>query len=90
MIQISREFRDLLKLLNDEQIEYLVIGGYAVIHHGYPRSTLDTDLWFGKSPENLRRCIARYATSDYRSSGADEIIAKGIYNHAIAILLEAN
>ena len=55
MIQIPQEFRDLLKLLNEEQVDYLVVGGYAVIHHGYPRSTLDIDLWFANGTENLTR-----------------------------------
>ena len=37
MIQIPRDFQEFLRLLNDQKIEYLIIGGYAVGHYGYVR-----------------------------------------------------
>lgn len=39
------DFREFLRLLNSARVEYLVIGGYAVGHHGYPRTTADIDIW---------------------------------------------
>jgi len=39
------DFREFLKLLNSYQVEYLLIGGYAVGHYGYPRATADMDVW---------------------------------------------
>ncbi len=35
----NRDFRDLLRAFNDEGVEYLVVGGYAVIHYTEPRFT---------------------------------------------------
>ncbi len=34
-----------MKLLNGHQVEYLLIGGYAVAYHGYPRAIADMDIW---------------------------------------------
>ena len=34
-----------LQLLNDHRVDYLVVGGYAVGYHGYPRATVDLDIW---------------------------------------------
>lgn len=39
MIQLPKDFKELLRLLNSKSIEYLVIAGYAVALHGYPRAT---------------------------------------------------
>jgi hypothetical protein len=37
------DFKEFLKLSNDHEVEYLLIGGYAVGFHGYPRATHDID-----------------------------------------------
>ena len=44
-IRFPPDFKEFLQLLNSHQIEYLLIGGYAVGYHGYPRSTGDIDVW---------------------------------------------
>lgn len=43
---------DILSLFNDKGVRYLLIGGYAVIAHGYARTTGDLDLWIEPSNEN--------------------------------------
>jgi hypothetical protein len=45
MIEFPKDFKEFLQLLNSKKIEYLVIGGYAVGYHGYPRATGDMDIW---------------------------------------------
>ena len=45
MIRLPQDFRDFLKLLNFHEVEYMLIGGCAVGHHGYPRATGDMDIW---------------------------------------------
>lgn len=55
MIQIPRDFQEFLQLLNDQEIEYLIVGGYAVGHYGYVRYTGDLDIFVGLSTENARR-----------------------------------
>jgi hypothetical protein len=45
----SQNFKELLLLLNDCQVEYLIVGGYAVMRHSEPRFTKDLDIWVGHS-----------------------------------------
>lgn len=52
------DFRDFLRLLNAHGVEYLLVGGYAVGYHGYPRATADMDLWVALRPENAERLTA--------------------------------
>ena len=52
------DFREFFQLLNANRVEYLLIGGYAVGFHGYPRPTADVDVWIQTSPDNARRVLA--------------------------------
>jgi len=45
-------------LLNAHKVEYLLIGGYAVGYHGYPRATADMDIWVAVQPANADRVVA--------------------------------
>lgn len=57
-LQLAPDFKDFLKLLNDKQVEYLVVGGYAVGYHGYPRATGDLDIWIAIHRANARKLVA--------------------------------
>ncbi len=57
MMQIPKDFKEFLQLLNSKKIEYLVVGGYAVIYHGYLRSTGDMDIWIAISKENAGKTV---------------------------------
>jgi len=57
MIQLPQDFKDFLKLLNSRQVDYLLIGGYAVSYYGYPRATGDMDVWIGINPENANKIV---------------------------------
>jgi 2-hydroxy-3-keto-5-methylthiopentenyl-1-phosphate phosphatase len=37
---LDENFKEFIKLLNENEVKYLVIGGFAVAYHGYPRVTL--------------------------------------------------
>jgi hypothetical protein len=54
---LSPDFKEFLKLLNKQEVEYLVVGGYAVVIHGYPRLTGDIDLWIKPTIENSRKVV---------------------------------
>ncbi len=56
-IQLPSDFKEFLKLLNAHQIEYLLVGGYAVSFHGYPRTTLDMDIWIAIQRENAVKMV---------------------------------
>ena len=57
-IQLPRDFKEFLRLLNAHHVEYLLIGGYAVNYHGYPRATADMDIWIAVHPANADRVVA--------------------------------
>src|ERR1700733_14698023 len=47
------DFRDFIHSLNTNEVEYILVGGYAVILHGYRRTTGDMDIWVNTTPKNL-------------------------------------
>ena len=49
------DFREFLRLLHSSNVEYLIVGGYAVGYHGYPRPTGDLDIWISNTPANAER-----------------------------------
>ena len=57
MIRLPKDFRELLTLLNSKRIDYLVVGGFAVALHGYPRATGDLDIWIAISKENAVKTV---------------------------------
>lgn len=57
-IRLPRDFKDFLELLKSHQVEYLLIGGYAVGYYGYPRATGDMDIWIAIHPQNAARVVA--------------------------------
>jgi hypothetical protein len=51
------DFKEFLRLLTEADVEYLLIGGYAVGYHGYPRTTADMDIWVALSPSNANKLV---------------------------------
>ena len=56
-IELSPAFAALLKCLNDQKVEYMLIGGYAVILYGYKRTTHDLDIWIAVNKANPQKII---------------------------------
>lgn len=52
---LNPDFRDMLSVLCDEQVEFLLVGAYALAAHGLPRATGDMDIWIRCSDENAQR-----------------------------------
>lgn len=57
----NEDFVDFLVLLEKHQVDFLLVGGYAVILHGYIRSTGDMDLWVLKTNQNYNKLQKAYA-----------------------------
>ena len=57
-MSLPPDFSEFLKLLNCHHVDYLLVGGFAVGFHGYPRATSDMDIWVSQSPENAGRVVA--------------------------------
>jgi hypothetical protein len=56
-IELPFDFKEFLKLLNENGVRYLLIGGYAVGYHGYPRATNDMDVWIAIHRDNAQRVV---------------------------------
>ncbi|MEO7924412.1 MAG: DUF6036 family nucleotidyltransferase [Chitinophagaceae bacterium] len=54
------DFRDFLKALNDQEVEYILVGGIAVILNGYVRTTGDMDVWVKKTSNNYNRIVKAF------------------------------
>jgi len=54
---ISKDFKEFLTLLNKNNVKYLVVGGYALAFHGYPRYTKDIDIWVWVDKQNAKNII---------------------------------
>ncbi len=55
--RLPADFKEFLRLLNLSEVEYLLIGGYAVSYYGYPRPTGDLDIWIPRDPSNARKIL---------------------------------
>ena len=55
--RLAPDFKEFLLLLRSAKIEYLLIGGYAVGHYGFPRATVDLDIWVANHNENASRLV---------------------------------
>src|SRR5439155_7399665 len=54
---LNPDFRDMLSILNEEKVEYLVVGAYALAAYGNPRATKDLDLWIRCSKQNAEKIV---------------------------------
>ncbi len=49
---LNEDYRDMLRVLVEEKVDFLLVGAYALAAHGYPRATMDIDIWVMPSPDN--------------------------------------
>lgn len=54
---LNQDFREFIQLLNHHEVQYLVVGGYAVAFHGYPRYTKDIDIWIKLDKANAEKLL---------------------------------
>ena len=66
-MELDQNFKEFVELLNRHKVEYLIIGGYAVIAHGYPRSTGDLDVWVNPTVSNAKKVL--HVLKDFGFSG---------------------
>src|ERR1700747_2671517 len=62
-MMLTKDFKDLLRLLNAHKVDYLLIGGHAFSVHAEPRTTKDLDIFIRSNPENARavfRALAQF------------------------------
>ena len=94
---LNNDFKEFIKLLNDNDVRYLIVGGYAVAFHGHPRYTKDLDIWIQISDENAEKIVKtlhdfgfsslNISKQDFLNSG--DVIQLGNPPNRIDILTQA-
>ena len=57
-MDVYRDFKELLESFDAQKVEFVIVGGYAVAHHGAPRYTRDIDLYVNPTKANAERIMA--------------------------------
>ena len=54
---LNKDFKEFVQFLNANAVEYLVVGGYALMAHGHPRYTGDIDFWVDPTQANITKLL---------------------------------
>jgi len=95
---LNEDYKDMLRALSDEKVEFLLIGAYAMAAHGYPRATMDIDIWVMPSPQNadaVLRALRRFGAALHNLTKEDlqkngTIFQIGVAPRRIDIITEAS
>jgi hypothetical protein len=71
---LNEDYRDILQSLADEHVKFLLVGAYALAAHGYPRATMDIDIWVMPSLDNadaVLRALRRFGAPASELTVAD-------------------
>lgn len=93
---LDKNFKEFIGLLNEHEVKYLIIGGYAVNFHGYPRYTKDIDFWLWMNKNNIQNLLEALKKFGFGSLGLkpedflspENIIQLGYEPNRIDILME--
>lgn len=69
IMEVQPDFRDLLELFNVHNVDYMIVGGYALAFHGAPRFTGDLDVFVKADPENAQRILEALEAFGFGSVG---------------------
>lgn len=69
MQPLGKDVRDLLALLDKHRVRFMIVGGFAVAAHGFPRYTKDLDIWIECSSDNATRLIVALDDFGFGSLG---------------------
>lgn len=92
--QLSPDFKEFVELLNAHEVEYLIVGAFAVARYGVVRNTGDIDVWIRQTPENAARLVRVLADFGLASLGhtaadfmeTDIIVQLGVQPFRIDVL----
>ena len=52
---LNSDYKDILESLLNEDAEFILVGAYALALHGFPRATMDIDIWVNPMPDNAEK-----------------------------------
>ncbi len=93
---LNEDYKEMLQLLLEEQVDFIIVGAYALGAHGYPRATGDIDIWVKpdmKNSEKIYKVLARFGApldqieqNDFATNGI--IYQLGVIPRRIDIITE--
>jgi len=84
---LNEDYKDMLHALSAEKVRYILVGAYALAAHGYPRATMDMDIWVMPSPQNAEavlRALHRFGASLYDLTKEDLEIEGTVFQIGLA------
>ena len=84
---LNEDYRDMLRILSEEKVEFLLVGAYALAVHGYLRATMDIDLWVLPSTRNaeaLLKALARFGAPLHEAAHTDFEVEGTVFQIGIA------
>jgi hypothetical protein len=66
-MEVQKDFREFVELLNEHEVEFIIVGGYALAFHGAPRFTGDIDVFVKADIENAKRIMNALAAFGFGS-----------------------
>jgi len=61
-MMLNKDYKEILQCLTDENVKFLLVGAYAMAVHGYPRATMDIDIWVMPSSDNAQAVLRALAS----------------------------
>lgn len=95
-MHLNKDFKEFIALLNEHEVKYLVLGGYAVNFYGYPRYTKDIDFWIWLDDDNISRLLKALEQFGFGNVGLskadflnrDAIVQLGFAPNRIDLIME--
>jgi len=84
---LNEDYKEMLQCLSDEGARFLLVGAYAMAFHGYPRATMDIDIWVMPSPGNAEavlRALKRFGAPLHRLTARDLQATDTIFQVGVA------
>jgi broad specificity phosphatase PhoE len=93
-MKLERDLREFIELLNARDVHYVIVGAYALAHHGRPRYTGDIDFFVESSAENAERLTQVLEQFGFANVGADkedftspdQVVQLGVEPHRMEIM----
>jgi predicted nucleotidyltransferase len=93
-LELQQDFKELFRSLNENEVKYLLIGGYAVVIYGYVRNTNDIDIAVSNDPKNAEKLVRALTEFGFAESALskelflqkDSLVRMGVEPNKIEIL----
>jgi hypothetical protein len=93
-MKLDRDLREFIELLNASDVRYVVVGAFALAHHGRPRYTGDIDFFVESSAQNAKRLTEVLEQFGFANTGvveedftsADQVVQLGVEPHRVDLM----